>query len=143
MNFDASKGKFSTYASSMIWGNMLTYIRCKSTTIRIPRTLYGSDDVQYVCYSLDSVYEDSDGLTLGDMIPVNDALSDDCVADIIDSLCATIKNEKHRAIVEEYLYGLVFFQAPRQIDLAEKYNVGQPAIQRILHKYRTRFQKLL
>lgn len=144
LNFDESKGvAFSTYAVPMVWGQMKRYLREKSTTVRVPRAEWGKDDAQYVCLSLDSIVPNADELTLGDMIPVEDPMTDEAISDLIDSLCATIERKRDRDIVEEYLYGLMFDEAPRQIDLSEKYKLTQPTIAKIIKKYLRKFQKLL
>ena len=144
LNFDESREcAFATYAVPMVYGKMNYYLRNKSTTIRVPRTKWGKENTEYVCLSLDSEIPGSDNITLGDTVPIDDSISDEFLSDIIDSLCITIEKKRDRDIVEEYLYGLIFDEAPRQVDLSEKYKISQPTVARIIKKYLRKFQKLL
>lgn len=146
LKYDESLGtKFSTFAVNQIWCTMTKFIRERSTVIRIPRDLYGTDEGRclFNVPSLDAEITDESGIQFHEVVPYYEDFTDATTEASIEAFLRTITNQRDRDVFEEYIYGIMYFEAPNQADLAEKYKVTQPTVARILKKYKQRFQKFL
>lgn len=146
LKYDESLGtKFSTFAVNQIWCAMTKFLRERSTVIRIPRDLYGTDEGRclFNVPSLDAEITDESDTQFHEVVPYYEDFTDATTEASIEAFLRTITNQRDRDIFEEYIYGVMYFEAPNQADLAEKYKVTQPAVARILKKYKQRFQKFL
>lgn len=154
--FDESRGfAFSTYAIPFILGRMKKYIRDKIPVIRIPRSAWESGDInQYQVQSLDFVISDENNATIGDLIPANpddyENLTEQLMNDflewereLLNRTSGISHTDRSLAIMEEWLYGEVFFERPTQHFLAEKYHISQPQVARIIKRCSKDFQKFL
>lgn len=154
--FDESRGfAFATYAIPYILGRMKKYIRDRVSVIRIPRSAWETGDVdKYQVQSLDFLFSDEGNTTLGDIIPANpddyESLTEQLIDDFLewerDFLNTTTRGkstDRNLAIMEEWLYGEVFFEPPKQQFLAEKYHLAQPTVARIIRRCTKDFQIFL
>ena len=152
-NFDESKGfQFSTYAVPCIAGAMLRYYRYKCNVIRIPRTAFDEGDTDLLSKlintrSLDADIENhkGDNFSLLDLIP---GVSDDyeyLTEDLVDSFIATISNETHRDLMEEYYYNFIWGSNEiTQTELGNKYGgISQAQVSRLIKRYNRKFAEFL
>lgn len=155
--FDETKGfQFATFAVPYIIGCMKRFIREQGSTIRIIRSDWNSGDIEkYAVVSLNEILSSEHDLTLEDMLP---GKPDECswiAEDLIDSFLAherqqwkaknksDAKIERDLAILEEWLYGILFFEYPGQEFLADKYQVKQPTVCKVIKQGKKNLQEFL
>lgn len=146
LQYDATRNvKFSTFAVNQIWYAMTKFLRDRSTTIRIPRAIYGTDEGRslFNLSSLDAELSDDVDTCFHEVIPYYEDFSEAVTEDCIESFLQTIHNHRDKAIFEEYIYGELYFEAPNQVDLAAKYGATQPTVARIIKKYKQKFKRFL
>lgn len=158
MRFDASKGfQFTTFAVPYIVGMMKRFIREQNSTIRISRPDWENGDTEkYATLSLESCISDENDGNLEEIIPGRPDDYEGITEDLIDSF---IEHERARryanqlskpdsierdlAILEEYLYGVTFFEYPGQAAMAQKYHISQASVSRAITKGRKRFREFI
>lgn len=180
--FDESRGfQFSTYASSMIRGQIQRYRRDKGNIIRIPRDIYNGlmkvvqmtsqgmslEDIEEMtgftskqiqeCIQLGHVdtldrnisddtskksapmYEVVEGST----VDLEEILSMDHITDSVDKVKEELTQDIHRDIWEEYIWALYYGEKLNQQYFADKYDISQAQVSRILRKCKKLFVKAL
>lgn len=146
-SFNESLGySFSTYAFPFAKGYMQRFYREEISCIKIPRKMWEDGNINFSIISLDEPINDiDDTITLKDIIAADSYLDEGeaFTIDLLESFLSTIANNRHRHIVEEYFYGKLFFEAPKQIELSKKYGVSQSQITRILQRYRKKFAEFI
>jgi len=152
--FDPSIGtSFSTFAVPYIYGNMLRYIREKSSIIKIPRSLMDDyenniDNINMLrnYKSLEYEIEGKDGsdTKFGDILPDKPDYYEYEIEDLIESFLKTITNKRDRDIMEEFYYSLLYTgEKIKHQYIQDKYNLLQPTVSRILSKYNKLFKKFM
>lgn len=150
--FDQSRGlQFSTYAVPCIAGAMLRYYRYKCNVIKIPRKAFDEGDTELLSkllntMSLDANIENDkgDSTTLGDLIPGKSDIYEFLTEDLVDSFIATINNETHRDLIEEYYYNSIWGSSEiTQTELGNKYGISQPQCARLIKRYNGLFAEFL
>lgn len=171
--FDESKGlSFTTYASSYIIGYIQTFLR-KNTLLKVPRQLIdlyakilklqeenlspkeiqeklGISSTKYSeainihsVVSIDTPIDDTENLTLGDMIGEEPEGSVEDLEEVVLSIVNELlknKSQKIRDVCEEWIYSKMWAdEEPTQQYLGKKYGLSQSYVSRI----RTKFDKEL
>lgn len=139
---ESTNNTFSTYACICIKGRMNRFYRENISSVKIPRSMWDNGTAPSIhVTSLDEVICESDKseITLADTIAAPPEYNEDSLLDTIEGFLETISCKNHRDIMEEYLYGELYFVAPSQQELSEKYKISQPQVSRILNKYKAKF----
>lgn len=92
--------------------------------------------------------KDGNSTEVGELIAcpidyIEESLSEEHILNTIQQVSDSIKNEMHRNIWEEYIYGMFFGEKFNQRYFSNKYLISQPQVGRILKKYKIEFAKLL
>lgn len=158
VRFDETLGfQFSTFAVSNIVGRMKRFLREQNSTIRILRSDWETGDTnKYVTCSLDACLSEDNENNLESIIPARPDDYEGLTEDLIDSFieherrrryqCPNAKSdiiERDLAILEEYLYGVPFFEPPGQEVMAKKYGTSQSSVSKIIRKGRQRFKEFI
>lgn len=158
IRFDETRGfQFSTFAVSNIVGRMKRFLREQNSTIRILRRDWENGETdKYVTTSLDACLSDDNEDNLESILPAKPDDYEELTEELIDSF---IEHERHRryqclnakadiierdlAVLEEYLYGVTFFEQPSQEVMSKKYEVSQSSVSKIIRKGRERFREFI
>ena len=158
IRFDETRGfQFSTFAVSNIVGRMKRFLREQNSTIRILRRDWENGETdKYVTTSLDACLSDDNEDNLESILPAQPDDYEELTEELIDSF---IEHERHRryqclnakadiierdlAVLEEYLYGVTFFEQPSQEVMSKKYGVSQSSVSKIIRKGRARFREFI
>ena len=149
--YDESKEiKFSTFAVPYIFGYMKRYVRDKRNVIRIARSVYDKHDTELISNlrnvtSLDAEVSQDDGSStrISDLIGDIPDEYEFITEDLIDNFLATIKDSKHRDIMEEYYYAYVWCKKLTHAEIVEKYKISQPQVSRIIKRYNKKFKEYI
>jgi DNA-directed RNA polymerase specialized sigma subunit len=106
--------------------------------------------------SLDVCLSEDNENNLQSIIPARPDDYEGLTEDLIDSFieherrrryqCPNAKSdiiERDLAILEEYLYGVTFFEQPRQESIAKKYGVNQVLVSRTIRKGKKQFKEFI
>lgn len=149
--YDESKGiKFATFAVPYIFGYMKRYVRDKRNVIRIPRSIYDKQNIELISNLRNTISLDAEiSQDNGSSIRISDIIGDIpdeyefVTENLIESFLSTIKDSKHRDIMEEYYYTYVWCKKLTQAELIEKYKVSQPQVSRIIKRYNKKFKEYI
>ena len=181
--FDESRGfQFSTYASSMIRGQIQRYRRDKGNIIKIPRDKYNmlmkviqlttqgmtiDDIVDMTGYSREDIHEciqignvdsldrdisdessDRKSITMyetigDDGIDLEEILSMDHITDCVECVKSKLTQDLYRDIWEEYVWALYYGEKLNQQYFANKYEISQAQVSRILKRCKKLFANVL
>ena len=150
LQYDESKGiAFSTYATHYISGYMRQYARDKCNLIRIPRTVFLSNNEKLINLisnvdSLDrTIGGTSDSITLIEKI---ESAPDDyrkLTKDLIDTFLRTIRNRRDREIMRVYYYAVANGDKVTQKQISTKFQVCRSTVARIIDKYNSEFREFI
>lgn len=158
VRFDETLGfQFSTFAVSNIINRMKRFLREQNSTIRILRSDWENGDTdKYMTCSLDVCLSEDNENNLQSIIPARPDDYEGLTEDLIDSFieherrrryqCPNAKSdiiERDLAILEEYLYGVTFFEQPSQEFMSKKYGVSQSSISKIIKTGKQRFKEFI
>lgn len=158
VRFDETLGfQFSTFAVSNIVGRMKRFLREQNSTIRILRRDWENGDTdKYMTCSLDVCLSEDNENNLQSIIPARPDDYEGLTEELIDSFieherrrryqCPNAKSdiiERDLAILEEYFYGVTFFEQPRQEVIAKKYGVNQVLVSRTIRKGKQQFKEFI
>lgn len=158
IRFDETRGfQFSTFAASNIVGRMKRFLREQNSTIRISRSDWENGDTdKYVTCSLDVCLSEDNENNLQSIIPARPDDYEGLTEELIESFiehercrryqCPNARSEiieRDLAILEEYLYGVAFFEPPRQESIAKKYGVNQVLVSRTIRKGKQQFKEFI
>lgn len=149
--FDESKGfKFATYAVPSIDGIIRRYLREKTHSIKIPRSLYFDSEKTnqlenlLTISSLDFEINEA-GSTFGEVLPEDrDLLNEVLSAQVTTSMIELVVNEFkgwQRNLLEEFYYDQMFGEDHGQEYYAKKYKKSQSYVSRVVKKFRERLKK--
>ena len=138
------KTNLSTYAFPCIHGRMNRFYKEKTFVIRIPRYMWEDYDFsKLTTVSLNELVSDDGGDEFVDFLAGKEADYVEITELLLEEFLKTIKNKKHRDIVEEYFYGALFFESPSQVNLANKYKLAPNTVSLILKRYKKQFAKFM
>lgn len=158
VRFDETLGfQFSTFAVSNIVGRMKRFLREQNSTIRILRRDWENGDTdKYLTTSLDACLSEDNESNLESIIPAPPDNYEGLTEELIDSFIeherrrryqySNVKSdiiERDLAILEEYLYGVTFFEPPGQEIMAKKYGTSQSSVSKIIRKGQQRFKEFI
>lgn len=146
LQYDESKGiAFSTYATHYISGYMRQYARDKCNLIRIPRTVFLSNNEKLINLisnvdSLDrTIGGTSDSITLIEKIESDPDDYRKLTKDLIDTFLRTIRNRRDREIMRVYYYAVANGDKVTQKQISTKFQVCRSTVARIIDKYNSEF----
>lgn len=150
LQYDESKGiAFSTYATHYIGGYMRQYARDKCNLIRIPRTVFLSNDEKLINLisnvdSLDrTIGGTSDSITLIEKIESDPDDYRKLTKDLIDTFLRTIRNRRDREIMRVYYYAVANGNKVTQKQISTKFQVCRSTVARIIDKYNLEFREFI
>lgn len=150
LQYDESKGiAFSTYATHYISGYMRQYARDKCNLIRIPRTVFLSNNEKLINLisnvdSLDRTIDGtSDSITLIEKIESDPDDYKKLTKDLIDTFLSTIRNRRDREIMRVYYYAVANGDKVTQKQISTKFQVCRSTVTRIIDKYNSEFREFI
>lgn len=150
LQYDESKGiAFSTYATHYISGYMRQYVRDKCNLIRIPRTVFLSNNEKLINLisnvdSLDrTIGGTSDSITLIEKIESDPDDYRKLTKDLIDTFLRTIRNRRDREIMRVYYYAVANGDKVTQKQISTKFQVCRSTVARIIDKYNSEFREFI
>ena len=150
LQYDESKGiAFSTYATHYISGYMRQYAKDKCNVIRIPRTVFSSNNEKLISLisnvdSLDrTIGGTSDSITLIEKIESDPDDYTQLTKDLIDTFLSTIRNRRDREIMRVYYYATANGDKVTQKQISTKFQVCQSIVARIIDKYNSEFREFI
>lgn len=150
LQYDESKGiAFSTYATHYISGYMRQYARDKCNLIRIPRTVFLSNNEKLINLisnvdSLDrTIGGTSDSITLIEKIESDPDDYRKLTKDLIDTFLRTIRNRRDREIMRVYYYAVANGDKVTQKQISTKFQVCRSTVARIIDKYNSEFREFI
>lgn len=150
LQYDESKGiAFSTYATHYISGYMRQYARDKCNLIRIPRTVFLSNNEKLInlISNVDSLDRTIDGTS--DSITLIEKIESDpddyrrLTKDLIDTFLSTIRNRRDREIMRVYYYAVANGDKVTQKQISTKFQVCRSTVTRIIDKYNSEFREFI
>lgn len=150
LQYDESKGiAFSTYATHYIGGYMRQYARDKCNLIRIPRTVFLSNNEKLINLisnvdSLDrTIGGTSDSIALIEKIESDPDDYRKLTKDLIDTFLRTIRNRRDREIMRVYYYAVANGDKVTQKQISTKFQVCRSTVARIIDKYNSEFREFI
>lgn len=135
---------FSTYAFPSIKGRMTRFYRERTFGVKIPRDMWDNGDFSgLTVVSLNNSINDDKEDEFVDLLADKETDYVEITELLLEEFLSTIKDKKHRDVMEEYFYGALFFESPSQVDLANKYKLSQGTVSKIVRKYKKQFAEFM